>query len=66
MVHEFACLALATMAQDFTTKVTLNEHDALEPLIRLLGSADPDVQKNAIETISLMLQVGGLLTDYDL
>jgi len=37
--------------------VAIYEQDGLEPLIRLLGSSDPDVQKNSIETISLMLQV---------
>ena len=50
-------MCLVSLAQDFTSKTTIFEADALEPLIRLLGSADPDVQKNAIETISLLLQV---------
>ena len=57
VVHEFAALCLSALAIDFSSKVAIYEQDGLEPLIRLLGSSDPDVQKNAIETISLMLQV---------
>ena len=57
VVHEFAALCLSSLANDYSCKVTINEQDGLEPLIRCLGSHDPDVQKNAVETISLMLQV---------
>ena len=57
VVHEFAALCLSAMAVDYSTKVTINEQNGLEALIRCLSSNDPDVQKNAIETISLMLQV---------
>ncbi|KAK2168768.1 hypothetical protein LSH36_14g03039 [Paralvinella palmiformis] len=56
VVHEFAALCLSALAIDFSSKVAIYEQDGLEPLIRLLGSSDPDVQKNSIETISLMLQ----------
>jgi hypothetical protein len=57
VVHEFAALCLASLAQDFSCKVSILEQDGLEPLIRCLSSVDPDVQKNAVETISLMLKV---------
>lgn len=56
VVHEFAALCLTSLAIDYTSKVTICEQDALEPLIRCLGSHDPDVQKNSIETIALLLQ----------
>ena len=59
MVHEFAALCLCSLAQDFSSKVNIYEQDGLEPLIQCLNSHDPDVQKNAVETISLMLQVRG-------
>lgn len=57
VVHEFAALCLSCMAQDFSSKVAIYEQDGLEPLIQCLSSHDPDVQKNALETIALMLQV---------
>ena len=57
MVHEFAALCLSNMSQEFSSKTVIFENDALEPLINCLTSHDPDVQKNAIETIALMLQV---------
>merc|ERR1712150_42776 len=56
VVHEFSALCLASMANDFSSKVNIQEQDGVEPLLRLLSSNDPDVQKNAIETISLLLQ----------
>merc|ERR1719402_796577 len=49
VVHEFACLYLASLAQDFSSKINIMQHDAMEPLIRCLSSTDPDVQKNAVE-----------------
>ncbi len=57
VVHEFAALCLVSLASDFSSKVAIYEQDGLEPLIRCLGSHDPDVQKNSIETIASMLQV---------
>lgn len=57
VVHEFAGLALCSMAQDFSSKVNIYQNNGMEPLIQCLGSHDPDVKKNAIETISLLLQV---------
>ncbi|XP_057288672.1 armadillo repeat-containing protein 3 isoform X4 [Pezoporus wallicus] len=56
VIHEFATLCLAYMAVEYTTKVQIFEQGGLEPLIRLLGSPDPDVQKNSAECIYLLVQ----------
>ncbi|NWV77250.1 ARMC3 protein, partial [Dasyornis broadbenti] len=56
VIHEFATLCLAHMAVDYTTKVKIFEQGGLEPLIRLLGSPDPDVTKNSLECIYLLVQ----------
>lgn len=45
------------MAVEYTTKVKIFEQGGLEPLIRLLDSPDPDVQKNSVECIYLLVQV---------
>lgn len=55
MVHEFASLALSYMAIEFTSKVAIFEAGGVEPLIRLLSSSDPDVQKNSIEALAQMV-----------
>nr|XP_030120384.3 armadillo repeat-containing protein 3 isoform X4 [Taeniopygia guttata] len=56
VIHEFATLCLAYMAVEYTTKVKIFEQGGLEPLIRLLGSPDPDVQKNSLECIYFLVQ----------
>ncbi|NWH57435.1 ARMC3 protein, partial [Geococcyx californianus] len=56
VIHEFATLCLAHMAVEYTTKVQIFEEGGLEPLIRLLASPDPDVKKNSIECIYLLVQ----------
>ncbi|XP_031957238.1 armadillo repeat-containing protein 3 isoform X6 [Corvus moneduloides] len=56
VVHEFATLCLAHMAVEYTTKVKIFEQGGLEPLIRLLGSPDPDVKKNSVECLYLLVQ----------
>ncbi|NWS17794.1 ARMC3 protein, partial [Pachyramphus minor] len=56
VIHEFATLCLAHMAVECTTKVKIFEQGGLEPLIRLLGSPDPDVQKNSLECIYLLVE----------
>ncbi|XP_010152675.1 PREDICTED: armadillo repeat-containing protein 3 isoform X2 [Eurypyga helias] len=56
IIHEFATLCLAHMAVDYTTKVQIFEQGGLEPLVRLLGSPDPDVKKNSVECIYLLVQ----------
>ena len=60
VVHEFAALWLSYMSNDYSSKVIIYEQNGLEPLIRCLSEDDPDVQKNAIDTIALMLQVNKL------
>lgn len=57
VIHEFATLCLAHMAVEYTTKVKIFEQGGLEPLIRLLGSPDPDVKKNSVECLYLLVQV---------
>ena len=37
-------------------QIAVLEAGGMEPLISLLQSIDPDVQKNALETLALMLQ----------
>ncbi|XP_010212167.1 PREDICTED: armadillo repeat-containing protein 3 [Tinamus guttatus] len=56
VVHEFATLCLAHMASEYTSKIQIFEQGGLEPLIRLLGSPDPDVKKNSVECIYLLVQ----------
>ncbi|XP_004648106.1 armadillo repeat-containing protein 3-like [Octodon degus] len=56
VIHEFASLCLANMSIEFTGKVQVYEHGALEPLIRLLRNPDPDVKKNSIESIYNLAQ----------
>ncbi|CAG5127477.1 unnamed protein product, partial [Candidula unifasciata] len=55
VVHEFAALALSLLATEFTSKVAIFEAGGVEPLIKLLSSNDPDVQKNTIETIAQLV-----------
>ncbi|NXK23091.1 ARMC3 protein, partial [Arenaria interpres] len=56
VIHEFASLCLAHMAVEYTAKVQIFEQGGLEPLVRLLGSPDPDVKKNSLECIYLLMQ----------
>uniref|UniRef100_A0A8B9P0T5 Armadillo repeat containing 3 n=1 Tax=Apteryx owenii TaxID=8824 RepID=A0A8B9P0T5_APTOW len=56
VIHEFATLCLAHMAAEYTSKLQIFEQGGLEPLIRLLGSPDPDVNKNSVECIYLLVQ----------
>ncbi|XP_076868926.1 armadillo repeat-containing protein 3 isoform X2 [Brachyhypopomus gauderio] len=51
VVHEYATLCLVSLSVDFTGKVQIYERGGLEPLLRLLSSPDPDVQKNSVECI---------------
>ncbi|BFZ14755.1 hypothetical protein BsWGS_17793 [Bradybaena similaris] len=55
IVHEFAALALSYLATEFTSKVSIVEVGGMEPLIKLLSSGDPDVQKNTMETIAQLV-----------
>ncbi|NXI78911.1 ARMC3 protein, partial [Rhipidura dahli] len=56
VILEFATLCLAHMAVEYTSKVKIFEQGGLEPLIRLLGSPDPDVKKNSVECLYLLVQ----------
>lgn len=56
LCHEFSSLALASMAEEFSSKVEIFEKGGLKPLINLLSSTDCDVQKNTVQAIALMLQ----------
>ena len=57
VTHEFAALALASLAHDYSSKVMIDENNGMESLVRCLQSTDPDVQKNSVETINLVLDV---------
>jgi len=50
------------MSQDYSNKVAIYEHDGMEALIRGLSETDPDVQKNSVEAVGLLLQVSGCMT----
>ncbi|XP_012938913.1 armadillo repeat-containing protein 3 isoform X2 [Aplysia californica] len=68
VIHEFAALALSLMATEFTSKVAIHEASGVEPLIRLLGSSDPDVQKNSIEAIAQLVmdyQARGMVREFE-
>ncbi|XP_046850751.1 armadillo repeat-containing protein 3-like [Xenia sp. Carnegie-2017] len=56
LCHEFASLALTMLAGKFGNKVEIFEKHGLESLIRLLTSTDCDIQKNAVECISLLVE----------
>nr|XP_019942913.1 PREDICTED: armadillo repeat-containing protein 3 [Paralichthys olivaceus] len=56
VVHEFATLFLASMSPDFICKVQIFDNNGLPPLIQLLSSPDPDVQKNSLEVIFNLVQ----------
>jgi Armadillo/beta-catenin-like repeat len=57
IVNEFAALALLSLANYVSCKRMICENNGLELLIRCLGSHNADLQKNCIDTISLLLQV---------
>ena len=58
---EYAALCLVSLAKYYSCKRQICEHKGLELLIRSLSSPDPDVQKNCIEVITLILEVSRLL-----
>ena len=57
MVLEYSTLCLSALAREFTAKVAICSSGGLTQLVRCIGSGDPDVVKNAIEAISLTVQV---------
>lgn len=56
LCHEFASLALVSMAAEFSCKVEIFEQGGLEAIVKLLSSPDCDVQKNSVEAVSLLVQ----------
>ena len=56
-MNEYAALCLVSLAKYFSCKRQICEHKGVEQLIRGLSSSDPDVQKNCIEVIALVLEV---------
>lgn len=56
VVREFATLCLSSLVVDFSGKVSLWHCSGLVPLVACLSSGDPDVIKNSIETLALVLQ----------
>ncbi|XP_012995205.2 armadillo repeat-containing protein 3 isoform X1 [Esox lucius] len=56
LVHEFATLCLASLSVNFSCKVQISEQEGLAPLLQLLSSPDPDVQKNSLECIFHLVQ----------
>nr|XP_033787230.1 armadillo repeat-containing protein 3 isoform X5 [Geotrypetes seraphini] len=56
VVHEFASLFLSSMAIEYTSKIQILEHGGIEQILRLLSSLDPDVQKNCVESLNLLVQ----------
>ncbi|XP_076446526.1 armadillo repeat-containing protein 3-like isoform X2 [Babylonia areolata] len=68
VVNEFAALAVSFMAIEYSSKVTIFDNGGIEPLVRLLPSVDPDIQKNSIEALAqLMLdhQARASVREYD-
>ncbi|KAK1806781.1 hypothetical protein P4O66_004808, partial [Electrophorus voltai] len=58
VVHEYATLCLVSLSMDFTCKIQIYDHEGLEPLLHLLSSPDPDVQKNSVECICNLVKAG--------
>ena len=56
-VIEYAALCLVSLAKYYSCKRQICEHKGVELLIRGLSSSDPDVQKNCVEVIALVLEV---------
>ncbi|XP_041670218.1 armadillo repeat-containing protein 3 isoform X2 [Cheilinus undulatus] len=56
VIHEFATLCLACLSVDSICKVQISHNKGLPPLIQLLSSPDPDVQKNSLEIIYNLVQ----------
>ncbi|XP_032807730.1 armadillo repeat-containing protein 3 isoform X2 [Petromyzon marinus] len=54
--HEYGSLVLACLAQEFNGKAGVVAQGGTACLVRLLTSPDPDVQKNAVECLSLLAQ----------
>uniref|UniRef100_A0A8C5EJR4 EDR1/CTR1/ARMC3-like peptidase-like domain-containing protein n=1 Tax=Gouania willdenowi TaxID=441366 RepID=A0A8C5EJR4_GOUWI len=56
VVHEFSTLCLASLSVDYVSMAQIFESNGLPPVIQLLSSSDPDVQKNSLEIIFNLVQ----------
>ncbi|XP_061778450.1 armadillo repeat-containing protein 3-like [Nerophis ophidion] len=56
VIKEYGTLCLSFLSVDPTFKVQIVENKGLPPLIKLLSSSEPDVQKNSLETIYNLVQ----------
>ena len=56
-MNEYAVLCLVALAKYYSCRRQICEYKGVELLIRGLVSSDPDVQKNCIETLALLLEV---------
>lgn len=58
--NEFASLFLSFMSVDFASKLAISRADGIEPLVNLLSSPDPDVQKNVLQTLYHLVEVSSI------
>ncbi|OAF70700.1 Beta-catenin-like protein [Intoshia linei] len=56
IIHEYAALSLSNICTDMHAAIDVAQSDALDALTKLLESSDPDVSKNAVETLSILAQ----------
>jgi len=56
---EFACLFLYNMSNDFINKIKIREAGGTIPIINLIASSDPDIQKNSLDCVN------NLIIDYE-
>ncbi|XP_037136307.1 armadillo repeat-containing protein 3-like [Syngnathus acus] len=55
-IHEFGTLCLSALSMESCCQVQIIENNGVPRLVSLLSSADPDVQKNSLETIFNLIQ----------
>lgn len=63
VVHEFAFLCLSSLAVDYSAKMTIAKKGGLPLLVSGLSSNDPDIKRNCVETLALVLQVDCHIVD---
>ena len=57
-MKENTLLLLSSLANEFSWKVSICDKGGLVLLLDCLQSEDPDIVKNALQTMALVLQVG--------
>ncbi|XP_061121346.1 armadillo repeat-containing protein 3-like isoform X1 [Syngnathus typhle] len=55
-IQEFGTLCLSALSMESCCQVQIIENNGVARLVNLLSSADPDVQKNSLETIFNLIQ----------